>query len=211
LPIAAYFWLIHHYGVNTIWLDQWYNIDLIGHPLSFGALWAQHSEHRVFFPNLIVLLLAHTTHFNILFEEYLSAVMLCGVVGLIVLADKRWSQSTPWIAYFPVPFVLLSFVQAGSTLFGFQLAWYLAILALAVALFLLDRPALTKLALTGAIAAAAIGSLSAFEGLFIWPVGLLVLYRRRASRGLVLAWIASFAVTATAYFHNYGFMEGNSY
>jgi len=178
VPIAAYFWLIHHYGVNTIWLDQWYNIDLIGHPLRFGALWAQHSEHRVFLPNLIVLLLAHTTHFNVLFEEYLSAAILCGAVGLIILADKRWYPSTPWIAYFPVPFVLLSFVQAGSTLFGFQLSLYPAILALAAALFLLDGPTLTKLALTGAIAAAVMGSLSAFEGLFIWPVGLLVLYRR---------------------------------
>ena len=211
LPVAAYFWLIHHYGVNTIYADEWYNVDLIRHGLSFSALWAQHSEHRVFLPNLIVLLLARTTHFNILVEEYLSGVMLCVAIGLLILTDKRSSTSTPWIYYCPVAWVLLSFVQVGSTLFGFQLSWYLATLALAVALFLLDRTDVTKLVLAGAIAAAVVGSFSAFEGLFIWLVGLVVLYQRRCSRGLVFAWIASAAVTGAAYFHNYNFFEGNSY
>ena len=210
LPIAAYFLFIHHYGVNTIWADQWYNVDLIGHPISFSALWAQHAEHREFFPNIIVLLLAHTTHLNVVFEEFLSGVMLCVALGLFVLADKRYSPSTPWIYYCPVAFLLLSFVQASSTLFGFQLAWYLGVLSLAGALVLLDGAVLTKLALTGAITAAFVGSLSVFYGLFIWPIGLLVLYRRRCRRGLVLAWIASGAVTAAAFFHNYSW-ESNSY
>ena len=203
LPIAAYFWLIHQYGVNTIWGDQWYNIALIGHPVSFGALWAQHNVHRIFFPNLIVLILADTTHLNVVFEEYLSGLLLCVALGLLILADKRSFRSTPWIYYCPVAFVLLSFVQAVSTLFGFQLSWYLAILALAVALFLLDRADLNKLALTGAIAAAVVGSFSIFEGLFIWPVGLLILYRRRCSRGFVLVWMTCAVLTGAVYFHNY--------
>jgi hypothetical protein len=211
LPIAAYFWLIHHYGVNTPYADEWYNIDLIRHGLTFSALWHQHAEHRVFVPNLIVFLLARTTHFNIVVEEYLSGVMLCVAIVVLVLADKRSSPSTPWIYYCPVAFVLLSFVQGGSTLFGFQLSWYLAILAFALALFLLDRTDLTKVVLAGAIATAVVGSFSAFEGLFIWPIGLVILYHRRCARVIVLAWIASAAVTGAAYFHNYNFVEGNSY
>jgi hypothetical protein len=203
LPIGVYLLFIHHFGVNMLWLDQWYNVELIGHPLSFSALWAQHSEHRILFPNLIVLLLAHTTHLNVVFEEFLSGIMLCCGLGLFVLADKRESPATPWLYYCPVAFVVLSLVQAESTLFGFQLAWYLSILALAAALFLLDRAVPTRLVMAGAIAAAVIGSFSAFEGLFIWAVGLMVLYRRRCRRGPVWAWIASAAVTAILYFHNY--------
>ena len=202
LPVAIYLLFIYHYGVNMLWLDQWYNVELIGHP-SFSALWAQHSEHRIFFPNLIVLLLAHTTHLNIVFEEFLSGIMLCVALGLLVLADKRAASSTPWIYYCPVAFVLLSLVQAESTLFGFQLAWYLSILTLAVALYLLDAADPTKLAVAGAITVAVIGSFSAFEGLFIWPVGLLVLYRRRCRRGFMWAWVAAAAVTAILYFYNY--------
>ena len=209
IPIAVYLLCIFHYGVNTIWLDQWYNVDLLGHPISLSALWAQHSEHRIFFPNLLVLLLAHTTHLNVVFEEVVSGIMLSLALGLFVLADKREFRSTPWISYCPVAFVLLSLVQAESTLFGFQLAWYLSILSLAAALFLLDAADPTRLALTGAIAVAVIGSFSAFEGLFIWPVGLMVLYRRRCRRGLVLMWIAAAAVTATLYFHNYRWGQKN--
>jgi hypothetical protein len=210
LPVAAYFWLIAHYGVNTIYADQWYNISLVGHPLSFSALWTQHAEHRMLVPNLIVVLLAHTTHLNFVVEEYLNALILCGAIGLFVGADRRTHRSTPWLFYCPVAFLLLSLVQASSTLFGFQLAWYLAIGMFAAALFLLDAADLTMPAFIGACAVAVIGSVSAFEGLFIWPIGLLVLYRRRASRHRMLAWVVVALVTGAAYFHNYRF-QSNPY
>src|ERR1700733_2477583 len=105
LAMAAYFWLIHRYGVNTPYADEWYNVDLIRQGLRFSALWHQEAEHRVFVPNLIVLLLASTTHFNIIVEEFVSGVMLCVAVVLLVLADKRSSPSTPWIYYCPVALV----------------------------------------------------------------------------------------------------------
>jgi hypothetical protein len=66
LPVVAYFWLIHEYAVNILWLDQWGDVYVIfqthSHSLDLSALWAQHTENRIFFPNLIVVLLAHTTH-----------------------------------------------------------------------------------------------------------------------------------------------------
>jgi hypothetical protein len=210
LPVAAYFWFIAHYGVNTIYADQWYNISLVGHHLSFSALWAQHSEHRMLVPNLIVVLLAHTTHLNIVFEEWLSGLIFCGAIGLFVLADRRTHRSTPWLFYCPVAILLLSFVQGSSTLFGFQLAWYLAIGMFAMALFLLDAADLTMPAFVGAFFVAVIGSFSAFEGLFIWPIGLLVLYRRGASRHRMLAWVVGAFVTGAVYFHNYRW-QSNSY
>jgi len=36
------------------------------------ALGPQHNENRIFFPNLIVILLSRTTHFNVQVEEYLT-------------------------------------------------------------------------------------------------------------------------------------------
>ena len=35
------------------------------HFFDWGPMWAQHNENRIFFPNLIVVLLAHTAHFNV--------------------------------------------------------------------------------------------------------------------------------------------------
>lgn len=213
LPAVAYFWFVHHYGVNMIWNDQWDDIRLIGQSysgkLTLSTLWAQHNENRIFFPDLIVLALAYTTHFNVKIELYLSAVMLTVSTALIILAHHRRAASTPWIYYCPVAILTFTFVGGnpfwggGNTLWGFQMAWYLAMLALAVTVFLVDRPALTGPVLAGAIAAAVVGSFSSLQGLLIWPVGLALLYLRRRSRGIVLVWIASAIATAIVYFYHY--------
>jgi hypothetical protein len=204
LPIVAYFWFLHNYSLNVISRDQWDDVGLISHSyngtLSLGTLWAPHNENRIFFPNLIVLLLSRLTHFNIVFEEYLSGVMLVAATGLIIYAHKRRSPSTPWIAYCPIAILLFSFVQYANTLWGFQLCWYLVLLSLAVVIVLLDQPTLTGLAFTGAAAASILGSFSLLQGLLIWPVGLVLLYSRRRPKNFVLIWIGCAVAAGVVYF-----------
>src|SRR5580692_4948026 len=92
LPIVAYFWFLHKYSLNVIFRDQWDDVGLISHSyngtLGLGTLWAPHNENRIFFPNLIVLLLSRSTHFNIVSEEYLSGVMLVVATGVIIFSHK---------------------------------------------------------------------------------------------------------------------------
>jgi hypothetical protein len=209
LPVIAYFWLIHHYGVNAIWYDQWDDINVIAHP-TLSNIWAQHNEDRIVFPNLIVLALAHTTHFNVHIEDYLNGVLLTASATLLVMTHKRRSPATPWLFYVPVAVVMFSFVQVGNTLFGFQLAWYLVMLTLAGTLYLLDKPELSWLILIGAIGIAVVGSLSSLQGLLIWPTGLILLfYRRRANRMLV-AWIASAIATVLLYSYHFSSTVGET-
>jgi hypothetical protein len=203
VPIASYFWLIHRYAVNAVWYDQWDDIKLVAHP-TLEALWAQHNEHRMFFPNLIVLGLAHTTHLNIQLEDYLSGLLLVASIGLLISAHRRRSLATPWLYYCPVAIILLSFVQVGNTLWGFQMAWYLIMFALASAIFLLDQRNLSGLVLSGAITAAIVGSFSSLQGLLIWPTGLILLYCRSRPKGVVITWVASGLVTTAIYFHHLG-------
>jgi hypothetical protein len=215
VPVVAYVWLIARYGVNAIFGDQWSDVRLIGlsrsDHLSLAALWAQHNENRIFFPNLIVVFLGDTTHFNIHIEMYLSGVMCIASVGLLIWTHKRRSPPRHWIYYCPVAIILLSFIQYGNTLWGFQMAWYLVMLALAVSLFLVDWPTLTWPILAAAIAAAIVGSFSSLQGLLIWPAGLVLLYHRRRSTPKVLAWIGSAAATATLYFYNFNPDAGSPY
>ena len=116
IPAVSYLWMIHAYGVNVIFADQWDDVALIGHAYSgtlhLSTLWSQHYENRIFFPNLIVLALAYTTHFNVVTEEYLSALMLFGGTALVICAHKRRSPERRWIWYCPVAFLLLSLAQA---------------------------------------------------------------------------------------------------
>ena len=93
VPVVMYFWLIDRYALNVVYSDQWHDIALLGQAdsghLSFGLLWTQFNENRVLFPNLIVLLLGYTTHFNVVGEEYLSGVMLVIANGFFIWTHKR--------------------------------------------------------------------------------------------------------------------------
>ena len=209
LPAVALLWFIHRYAVNMIFADQWHDIHIIAlshsGTLTLGDLWAQHGENRVFVPDLLVLALAHTTHFNVVYEDYGSGILLIATAALLILAHRRRSPSTPWIYYFPVVIVLLSLNQGTMTLWGFAVSWYLEIFALAAALFLLDRVALGWLGLAGAIAVTIAGAFSSLEGLLIWPVGLLLLYHRRRGRAMILAWITAAVVTTGLYMFHFDF------
>jgi hypothetical protein len=205
--VIAYFWLIDAYGVNTIRVDQWSDIGLIEHAysghLTFSDLWAQHTDNRILFPNLVVLLLAKTTHFNVVDEEFLSAITLVIATALLIIGHRRWSPRAPLIFYIPVAIVMLAFVQTENTLWGFQFAWYLVLLALSVAVVLCDTPKWNWLIVTGAMIAAIVGSYSSLQGLLIWPAGLVVLLLRRHPLRIKIAWVVAGALTTGIYFINY--------
>jgi hypothetical protein len=207
LPAAGYLWTVSRYGVNVVVGDQFDDLTVIGkwysHPFDWSALWVQHNENRIFFPNLIVLVSAHTDHFNIHTEEYVSALFLFVAIALVIVAHKLRSGVTPWLYYCPVAFLLLSLAQWQNTLWGFQMAWYLVLLSLAATLLLLDRFTLMWPTFIAGIAVAVVGSYSSLQGLLIWPAGLVLLYHRRRPARMVIVWVAAAAVTVLVYFHGY--------
>jgi hypothetical protein len=210
--IIAYFWLIDAFAVNTIWGDQWSDLALIkqsysGH-LTLSTVWAQHTDNRILFPNLVVLLLAKTTQFDVVDEAFLSACLLVIATTLLIVGHRRRLTSTPWVFYLPVAIVMFSFVQNNNTLWGFQFAWYLVLLALSVALVLCDDPRWNWLIAAGAMVAAVIGSYSSVQGLLIWPSGLVLLLLRRRPLPFVLTWIATAVVTTAIYFLGFNTHEG---
>jgi hypothetical protein len=207
LPVLVYLWFLHHYSLNVVHADQWSDVNLIrasysGH-LNLAALWAQHNENRMLFPNLLVLAMSRLDAFNVSAEEYLSALLLISAVALIVAAHRRRVPYRPWVAYCPVVILMFSVVQAQNTLWGFQLAWYLVLLLLTGVLFLLDRPALSIVGTLGAIILAIVGSYSSFQGLLIWVAGLLLLFYRRRPGYLVVVWVAAGVLTTAIYFYNF--------
>jgi disulfide bond formation protein DsbB len=207
IPVAAYFWFIDHFSVNIVSFDQWYDIRLLRHwyagALTLSDLWASHGDHRILFPNLIVVGLAEFTHLNVTFEEYLSALMLVGSAVLVVVAHRRRSRLTPMLWYLPVMLLLFSFVQYQNTLWGFQMAWYLVTLSLVGALYLLDRPHLTQVAFFAAIIAGIVASYSSLQGLTVWPAGLVLLYLRRRSPDRSIIWSACGIAATVLYFYDW--------
>jgi hypothetical protein len=207
VPVIGYLVLLRHYQVDSLIADQWYDVPVIrasyGHFPDWTSLWSLHNGNRILFPNLIVVALAHTVHYNIEVEQYLSFLMLLGATALFIFSHKRRSPDTPMLFYCPIAFLTLTFAQWQNTLWGFQMAWYLVLLALAATIALLDRPTLTLPTFVAAAAAAIVGSYSSTQGLLIWPVGLLLLYLRSRTKWTFVSWIAVTGTTAALYFYNF--------
>ncbi len=207
LPVVMYIVFLQHYQVNAMWQDQWDDVPVIRqsflHFPDWSSLWVQHVDNRVFFPNLIVVALAHTVHYNITVEEYISAFMLFASTALFIWAHRRRSPQTPLLFYCPVAFLTLTLAQWQNTIWGFQMAWYLVLLSLALTIALLDWPKLAWPIFALSILAAVVGSFSSIQGLLIWPVGLVLLYHRRRPLWTVVVWVLAAAATAAFYFHNF--------
>jgi hypothetical protein len=206
VPALAYLSLVGRYTVNVPILDEWLDVSLVeksmtGH-LTLASLWAQHNQNRMLFPNLLVVLLGYSTHFDIRVETYFSALLLFTSIGILIWMHRRRTPATPLFWYCPVAILMLSWVQYENTLWGFQMAWFLVLICLVGTLAIMDRPQLTaRLALFGG-AVAVIGSYSSIQGLIIWPsVFVLLLYRRR-SRRLLAAWVGAAVLTTALYLYN---------
>ena len=213
LPVAAFLASIARYGVDVVYSDQLSVAPFLAasrtHLIPWGPLWAQYNQDRSFFPNLVVVALAHLDHFDVRVEDLIGGLMLIAATGLLVVAHKRRSPRCPWLYYCPVPFVTLSVVQYSNTFFG-GVSWYLTMLGLAAALVLLDADTHRPLAFGGAVAAAVVGTFSSAAGLFIWPAALVLLVLRRRSRRASFAWVGCAAVTVIAYFHGFVFDAASS-
>jgi hypothetical protein len=209
VPIALYFWFIDHYGVNAIWYDQWDDIRVAMNP-SLGNLWALHNEERIFFPNLIMVALSRLDHLNIVHEEYLGALLLVGASALFILAHKRRAPRTLWLLYCPVTVVMLYFAQVNNTLWGFQIAWFVIMAALAGSLYLLDARRLGWWAVFGAIALGVVASYSSLQGLLIWPTGLVLLWIRRRPRNVLVVWVVAAVASTALYFWNFNTAGGGN-
>lgn len=206
LPVVFCYWMVAHYGVNVVTGDQFDDVTVIQSSythLSWGALWAQHNENRIFFPNLVMLVLAHATAFNIKTEELVGVTMLVAATVLVLLTHRRRAPGTPWLYYCPAVVLMLSIAQFGNMLWGFQMAWYLVLLALTLCLYLVDRITLSWPVFVAAAVVAVVASYSSLQGLLVWPAGLILLYHRRRPRTMAVTWIVIAVADIALYFYNY--------
>ena len=207
VPVIGYLALLRHYQVNALIGDQWYDVPVIRasyhHFPDWTSLWGLHNGNRILFPNLIVVALAHTVHYNIEVEQYIGFLMLLAATALFIFSHKRRSPDTPMLYYCPIAFLTLTLAQWQNTLWGFQMAWYLVLLSFAATIALLDRPTLTLPTFAVAAGAAVVGSYSSTQGLLIWPVGLVLLYLRGRTKRTFVSWIAAAGATVALYFWNF--------
>jgi hypothetical protein len=208
LAVAVYAW-----GVDLPYWDQWALVpylDAIAHghwPL--GDLWRQHNEHRLYFPQLLMLALAQLSSWNIRWELAMNVVLATGIFLALValLRQTADGDGRPWWTWPLLSLMVFSPSQWENWVWGWQLQIFLCVLAVASGLALLARDADRPRRWLPAALCGVVASYSFANGLLFWFLALPLVAlppRRRAWR--LLAWSALAAITFGVYFHGFGFL-----
>src|SRR5215210_2990163 len=182
IPAALPYLYVRAFGVNVVFADAWEMIPIFRKwfhgQLTFADLYAQHVEHRMFFPRGAELLLGILTKYNNVAEMYL--IVSCFLVtAAVLLVTFRREIGLPLVFFVPVALLVFSFRQYQNMLWGFQISFAFAQTFGVLALYLLlrssSRDPLKRSTLGVALGSATVASFSAAQGLLVWPAGFLQL------------------------------------
>jgi hypothetical protein len=184
--------------------------------VSFQDLFAQHNEHRLFFPRFIFIAIAFLTNWNTKYEMYFSILLIILSYVLIQQISSRQALRRDtgfWLISLSISIIITSFVQLENLLWGFQIAWFLISFCLILAIFLLTsqiRSIWLKTLLGGIVCI--IASFSSAHGLMTWlavtPCILTLAHesnkiRTKSAIKVVLCWSLLFVLSCSIYFHHY--------
>ena len=208
-------------AVNLPYQDSWSLVPVfqaIHHNeilRAFTLLWHQHNEHRVFFPNLVSVLVALITKWNQPLEMVLDA--LIALMYFIILSwfinKATANRIIKLIAMAITSLIIFSPIQWENWLWGWQIEWFMCILLGIASLTLLDyRIKFISKNKSYALAALLcfIASFSLGNGLVFWITGLISLVINKHSPKKVYLWISGFVLSLSLYLYNYTFLSGGN-
>jgi len=203
--------ILRYYNPLPYW-DYWRVPENLSHyrSLDLSALWRQHNDHRIIFPEIFFaldMLLLHGRLILPLAVSFVSYLATWLLLSSVVLADRALSRPAAIGATLLAGVIALWEGSAALLAAPFQLQWTLMQLAVACSLVCLSRLKETSRALylAGVIAAAVVANYSSGNGLLLWPLllGLAIAMRLKRWHLIALA-IASFTF-AGLYFVGYQF------
>ncbi|MCL5951094.1 MAG: hypothetical protein M1132_05105 [Chloroflexi bacterium] len=214
LPFLYLVVQVNTYRVDVPFMDQWNFVSILGKfyqgTLSIRDLWLQHNEHRLVFPQIVMLLLAEVSRWNISYELAFSLFLAVGILSILVWqirnTETRLQVRLRWLL--PIVSVMVfSLAQGENWLWGFELQVFMNVLAVVAGLVLLGQPAHCW-AFFGAILLGIITTYSFANGVLYWFLGLFTLLllaiddRRLRTSRLVL-WAATAILTIGSYMYDY--------
>jgi hypothetical protein len=201
---------IRLFGVNVVFWDQWDFVPLIEKmytgSLNLNDLFTQHNEHRIFFPRIIMLILAYLTHYNNIAEMFFSWVLSLVTMLLIFrmyLVDSGNSTHT-MVKFIPIAWLLFSFNQWENILWGWQIQIYLCVLGFVASIYMLEKTTKIDKNFFLAVISASVASFSFINGLIVWPLGLVHLFLTGKVREKIsLLWVLTGVLVSGIYLYNW--------
>ena len=132
--------------------------------------------------------------------------ILFSFVMILKIYQSRANGPLVWMI--PVSFLTFSLSQYENTLWGFQVAWYFILACLIGEFYLLENPHQSGQRMWRfwlSIFLATCASFSSFQGLFLWPAGLIYLLANQFKLSQKIIWIVSGTCVTGLYFTHLGF------
>ncbi|MGL6280887.1 MAG: hypothetical protein ACRC2J_00600, partial [Microcoleaceae cyanobacterium] len=78
-PVVLLIWFITHYSFTTPYWDQWRLVPMFAKMgegnIDFADLFSVHGHHRIFFPKILISVLAFATGWNTKYEMFCSILL----------------------------------------------------------------------------------------------------------------------------------------
>jgi hypothetical protein len=213
IPLAFLIWVVARYAVAVPYLDQWELVPLLEKTyhgeLTFHDLWEQHSEHRILFPKIIMLILARLTGWNIRYELACNLVLALGIfavlVGQLNMTSRRLGVPTLAGMIPAVSLIVFSIGQYQNWLWGWQLQMFLNLLAVTAGIVLLANEPFRWIKFAAAALLGVVANYSFANGALFWPIGLFLLLavKSGARKKAVAGWLVIGTLTLSIYFYHY--------
>lgn len=211
LPALILVGLLVKYAVNVPFWDQWELVTIFekwhAGTLGFADFFAQHNEHRVLFPRLIMFALAVATGWNTLYEVAVNVVLAAATFWFLWQVIKATFDSARirFVAAASVSLVIFSPLQFENWMWGWQIQWFLNVLGLVVAVWALSAWQTKNkwAAFIVAVIAAGVATYSLASGFFVWLVCVPLLWFRKDLRPLLWAWVTAAAVVVGSHYIGY--------
>jgi hypothetical protein len=202
-PGVLNFLYIYRFGVNVPFWDEW---TLVNALRAFeqgdewlSVIWRPWISHRLFFPQVFLVLLAQLTDWNVIAAMYVSHVLAWLNLLTLWLTYRKTTSCYLW-GFVPMAWLLFSLGQWENILWGWQIAVYLHIFAFLVAVYFLAIDHILLAILFGAIS-----SYSFANGLLIWPIGFLLLFVLGRNRLHLIYWFIAGTLVVALYVDNFSF------
>ena len=177
IPVALLLWFVASFSVNVPFLDHWALVSfferIAAGNANVGDFFAQHFEHRLFFPKILFAIFAFYSSWNVKLEQGFSIFL--SVISFYILykissQNKKEDQLLFHIANLASCILFFSLVQYTNWLWGFQLAWYIinTCVILAICILKVTNNLHPNLRLLLAALCCAIASFSSAHGLLSW-------------------------------------------
>ncbi len=175
--------MIFRFNINFPFYDQWDFIptlvSLKTGTLTFAQLWAQHNEHRIFFPRTIMVILAAMSGWDIRWQIGMNFLLGVGIfLALSYLfynrVIKQGGIDIPLL--FPIlSFFIFSLNQWENWFWGWQIQILLNVLAVIIGIIFLTSNRLSWRSFLLSLVYGFIATFSFATGIVYWPMGFILL------------------------------------